>query len=177
MSISYLTSPNSFEIYSKTITTENIKAATMEIQNFDTPSLSVETLTLTNKQTLILSLWGLSGFGWIEIRPLIEVTYRVIDKLIFIEIPEFNATIPNGINQLALSEEIFTNPTIAWPFLFKYDSINQTLGSVNGSADEILFTSLFKATNTGIYINRGYYVPYNPGPFIFYPIVLTLILA
>lgn len=176
MSISYLTSPNDFSLYSKNLTvTDTLTAPNFTPGSIDTTTISVETLTLTNKQTLNLGLWALTGFGWEEIPTLIDITYRIIDKLIFIEIPMFTSSLPSGVNQLAISQEIFTDAVINWGFGFRYQSLNPCMGLFNSGNDETIYLTLYDSSNTAIYISRD--TPYSAGLFKFYPTVLTLILS
>lgn len=177
MSISYLTSPNDYNLHCKSLSaSDSLSTKNFSPDSIDTNTITVNSIALTNKKSLSLGLWGNTSFGWVEIvPPIINITYRIVDKLIFIEFPVITASLPSGINQLAISDEVFSSPSIAWGFLFKYDTNNIVLGSVNSGADEFLLASLLNSLNTAIFLNRT--SPFSAGVFNLYPTVITLILA
>lgn len=169
MSISYLTTNNSFDLFSNSLTTNNLNAS-----NFSATELSVGTLTLTNKETLNVSVYYNSGFGYVALQQNLTLTYLTIDKLVFIDVPKIEINnIPNNVDSLYIAEN--NTPSITWGFNFKYDTYYT---SYYQDASNPLVNTVYyidNATNSTIVLSKLDNTPFTTGLLIAYPTVLTAV--
>ena len=176
MSISNLFYKNNYSLICNDLSANSVATEIMEVTNFTADSLTVGTLNLENKQNILVNLYYNNGINNIILESGITLSYWTIDKIIFLEFPKITvSSMPSGLTDLFLSEQIISSPSIAWGFNFKYDAWYSCFYQ-DASNPKVNATYYFdNASNTVIGINKQDGSSFSSGLLNIYPTVITLI--
>ena len=109
MSISNLFTPNSYNLYCQSLTTNNMNIETLTTDELTTTDVNCQTLTLSNKRTVPFKFYFIDGFNNYESVPsgIFEMTLISLSNFIIIDFPDVDLTLSESIYTL-----IIANPGI-----------------------------------------------------------------
>ena len=175
MSISYLLSPNDYNLYCKDLSADSVSSSNFTPENLTTTNLTSQSIELTNTSTYVVNLLYFSGLGYDVVAPGIEIKCTLFDRFVYLEIPEITVSLPTGYTSYFLSQSL--NATeIFFPFSFKYNSYGS--GYVNNTQinqTNPMFYRVFVGNNSPIQLNKVDNTAFTNGTTRFIPTVLTFV--
>jgi len=149
------------KLTAKQIATDTFTANNILIGAINTASLTTSSITLSNKITYSVGLYySETTANYINLIPSINISFWLIDKILFLEIPEITATLPPNCSILALAQTVTPDPSISWPFTFKYEFYQQATAEIGGPSVEQINTAIDNTQTSAIYL-----YPLAPGYF------------